>query len=1001
WLVAGQAWAQTTPMHTFTVSAGSATIAERTGDSGFGASTETYTIRRDTTGALMDGQDIVIEARVVPTGSSPAERADFLTEYPIMDLRYSGTDREDTFSVNVYPDALNEGNETFNITFRILAEDMAAATANGGVALPSDFTVTITDDPGDALSVSIAESNSDDDSTTMGTQVREGRVALFTVTLNKASEAAISVPYSIGGGVAAADYTDAGGGTLSIPLTRNGLSPTTGIIRIALLVDSDADAEDLTVTLGATASEYSAAGTIARTSATADQSATISVVSRPSSFTRTLTVTPAAGPHPEGDANATHAFTISFQSGDTAFTEDTEVTWNIVHGGTNAEDFTVPGGADGTSGIVIFPMGSTASVDFTVTIVGDNVNEPNESFGVQLTAPDTMTALGNPSNDSSMVVINDDDPIVLTYSGGGQVAETAGAAVIMLDFGAVLSGPVRVRFNAIRDADANTANAELGDLGETGVDWLPAGRPTLLRAQINRPIFTIDRGATDDLISGTTTGQIPVPITDDTFNEPNEVFHVVHTHIDSGAHGPVTVAGSPQIYTIVDDDPMTLSVTADKTTVNEGQEVQFSFELTGAARGSLADLLLRYTLTGVTFTPVDSGSRMFTFAAGTVGGRFEGATSGAVTVGIPLSSTLGDADPDQTLIFTITGIERADSTMPRAPAEDDPLPGVINLPDQRATEVTVNFVSAAHSFGFSAPTRRISETDTDATTTYTVNRSGPDISSGGSITITWAYAAGTTNPVAAADFMSDTAPAGGTLEFTGSEISETFTISTKGDNLNEADETFTLTLSIASAHESDATDEGGASLPASALTVAIADDDTLRLQIDGGAVSVEEGMSAELTVTPMDATRTADIVFPYGFVPSSASGSVEATAADYTDPGSGSITIASSDSSGTITINIVDDGINEADENLRIVYGTSWRALPTSAGRINPPVVTTFFTLTDNDAASLSIAADTDSTREGGTASFTVTTDTESAGDIRVAWTAAVSGEQGTANPMS
>ncbi|MDD9853710.1 MAG: hypothetical protein OXU78_07135, partial [Deltaproteobacteria bacterium] len=901
-----------------------------------------------------------------------------------------------SFNVTLRADDLNEGNETFTLSFSIATEHMAAATANGGVTVPGDHTVTITDNADDAISVSIAESNTDADMTTTGKQVREGRVALFTVTLSKVSTAAVSVPYSISGDVAAADYTDAGGGTLSIPAGLGGLAPTTGVIRIELAIDSDMTAEDLTVTLGATASEYSAAGTIARSSTTAQQSATISVVSRPSTALRTLTVTPAAGPHPEGDANANHTFTISFASGDTAFTSNTEVTWTINHGSTDADDFTE------TSGLVTILADSTADVDFMVTIVGDNVNEANESFGVSLTAPDAMTELGDDPNDSSMVVIADDDAIVLTFSGDGPVAEEDGRVVVMLDFGAVLSRPMVVRVGSTMDDDANTPNAEFVDLGETGTAWLPASPPALHRGQIGNALFEFDRGAGDDPISGTTTGQIPIPtLVNDNDNEANEVFLVRLEEAPSGAYGPVTLVGHPAIFTIVDDDAMTLSVTTDKSTVNEGQDVQFSFQLTGAG-GTRADLDLSYTLTGASgFTPQVSGDHsdgVFRFGDREV--------SGAIVVTIPRLSALGDSDPDQTLTLTVTSIERADSTVSRGSADEaDPFPGVIHLPDPATTDVTVNFVDARHSFGFSSPTRRIGETDGAVTTTYTVSRSGEggmDISSGGSITITWAYAAGTTNPVSDMDFMGDTAPMGGTLVFTGSETSETFDIVTKGDNLNEADETFTLTLSIASGDQAAATTEMGASVPTSGLTVAIADDDLLGIMVSSASASVTEGADIVLTVEPFGATPTVDIVFPYGFVPVGGSAaSVSATAADYTDTNGGSITIASSASSGTITINIVDDDLNEAEEALRFASGSFWSEAPTAAGAVNVTGAQIPFTLMDNDNALLSIAADTTSTGEGETAAFTVTTDHESAGDILVAWTAAVSGEQGTANPMS
>lgn len=353
WVLAGQAWGQSTPTHTFTLSSPAATIAEPASGTTFSA----FTIQRDTSTELTG--DIVITVSVAGSGANPASVEDLrdfrvINRFPVETVTFSGTAQMGTFRVQVASDNLSEPGETFTLSFSIATEHQAAVTANGGATLPDSHTVTITDNAADAISVSIAESNADADTTTTGTQVPEGRVALFTVTLSGGvSTAAVSVPYTItntgAGNVQAADYTDAGGGTLSIPLS-GGLAATTGVIRIALAIDADTTAENLTVTLGATASDYSASGTIARTGTAADQSATISVVSRPGAATRTLTVTAAAGPHPEGDANAPHTFTISFASGDTAFASDTAVNWSINHGGTNADDFTE------TTGVVTIPM---------------------------------------------------------------------------------------------------------------------------------------------------------------------------------------------------------------------------------------------------------------------------------------------------------------------------------------------------------------------------------------------------------------------------------------------------------------------------------------------------------------------------------------------------------------------------------------------------------------------------------------------------------------------
>jgi len=96
---------------------------------------------------------------------------------------------------------------------------------------------------------------------------------------------------------------------------------------------------------------------------------------------------------------------------------------------------------------------------------------------------------------------------------------------------------------------------------------------------------------------------------------------------------------------------------------------------------------------------------------------------------------------------------------------------------------------AQHTFTLTGPAT-ITETDSDANTVYTINRTGPTIMSGDILAIRVTFVAGTAT---AADFSGGTLPALHAVSYAaGGTSSNTFQFGIAGDNLPEADETFTI-----------------------------------------------------------------------------------------------------------------------------------------------------------------------------------------------------------------
>ena len=130
------------------------------------------------------------------------------------------------------------------------------------------------------------------------------------------------------------------------------------------------------------------------------------------------------------------------------------------------------------------------------------------------------------------------------------------------------------------------------------------------------------------------------------------------------------------------------------------------------------------------------------------------------------------------------------------------------------------------------------------------------------------------------------------------------TVATTEDDLNEADETFTVELSGVTLPE-------GVSLGDAEAVGTITDDDELTVSVAGPGANVEEGQTATFTVT-VTGTSTTAVVVSYE-VDTDAS---TATGDDYTAPSETELTIGAGVASGTIEIVTATDAVLEPDETL-------------------------------------------------------------------------------------
>lgn len=301
-------------------------------------------------------------------------------------LTFNPGDLTKTVTVLVNGDTLDEPNETFfinlsNATNAVLLDSQGQGTINDNDAAPS---LSIND-------VSVAEGDS---STTPAT---------FTVLLSAASGFTVTVNYATADNTANAgsDYQSTSG-----TLTFN---PGETTKPVTVLVNGDTTFEpnetffvNLTSPINATISDVQGQGTITNDDA-APPVAALSIDDLPN-------IAEGNG----GTSTATFTVTLSPSSADTV-----KVDYATVNGSAAA-------GSDyqSTSGQLTFDPGDNSKT-IQVTINGDTLVEPNETFTVHLSNATVGAGIGRP--DGTGTIKNDDvaDLVISqTYPGGGLTGAT-------------------------------------------------------------------------------------------------------------------------------------------------------------------------------------------------------------------------------------------------------------------------------------------------------------------------------------------------------------------------------------------------------------------------------------------------------------------------------------------------------------------------------------------------------------------------------------------------
>ncbi len=397
-------------------------------------------------------------------------------------LTFAPSDISKDVTVLVNGDTLNEANETFTLNL----SNATNATVSQAIA-----TGTIqNDDPVPSLSISTPASQNEGN---LGTTPM-----LFTVSLSAASGQAVTVQLATHDGtatVAGNDYQAIGASTLTFAPGE-----TQKVITVNIVGDTANELDEtfsvaLSNPTNATLSQATATGTILNDDPV--PSLTIGDVSQAEGNS--------------GTTNFVFTATLSAASGQT-----------VTVAFTTADGTATLLGQDylAKSGTLTFSPGQTSQA-ITVQVLGDTLNEPAETFSVNLTSPVNVTL----AKTSAAGTIQNDDPLptVSIANAAPQNEGNSGTTpfVFTVTLSAVSGQEVDVAFTTA-DGTATTANSDY-----------------------------VATSGTLTFVAGETTHSITVLVNGDTLNEADETFKVNLASPTNATLGTATATG-----TIVNDDPV-------------------------------------------------------------------------------------------------------------------------------------------------------------------------------------------------------------------------------------------------------------------------------------------------------------------------------------------------------------------------------------------------------------------------------------------------------------
>ena len=769
---------------------------------------------------------------------------------------------------------------------------VSATASGGGVANPTDQTLTITDDEGVPTASLVLTPTAIDESGD------DNASAVTAMLSGKSNEAVtLTVAAAAGADTASGDFT-LSGTTLTIAA---GATTSTGTVTITA-VDNDVDAPNKSVTVSATAS----GGGVANPT---DQ--TLTITDDEGVPTASLVLTPTAIDE-SGDDNASAVTAMLSGKSNEAVT----LTVAAAAGADTASgDFTLSG-----TTLTIAAGATTSTGTVTITAVDNDVDAPNKSVTVSATA--SGGGVANPTDQT--LTITDDEGVptaslVLTPTAIDESGDDNASAVT-----AMLSGKSNeaVTLTVAAAAGADTASGDFTLSGTT---------------------LTIAAGAT------TSTGTVTITAVDNDVDAPNKSVTVSATASGGGVANP-----TDQTLTITDDDAVPTGITLTVLPVTVGE---------GAGE------------TEITVTATVNGST-----------RYEDAKT--VTVSVGGGTAISGTDYDAVSDFDITiaaGAASKTGTFDLTPTDD-----VLHEEDE-----TIDVTGASGSLTITKASITITDDDAepsfavaDASASegdaiiFTVTRSG---AMDNAVSVKW-NTKPATGPGAASATDYTPVTTARTLTFAKGVSSQTFTVATTEDDLHEGDETFLVEL----------TDAIGGTITTAEATGTITDDEvtpTVTLVLTPGTIN-ESGNGNASTVT---ATLTGKSSAAVTLTVAAAAGA-HTVAGDFTLSANKTLMIAAgaTTSTGTVTITAVDNDVDAPNKSVTVSATASGGGGVSGVAKPDSQILT----ITDDDDVAPTVTlmlAPTTINESGSTNSSTVTATLSGESSAAVTVTVAAAAGAGTA----
>ena len=823
------------------------------GEGALGTST-TVTVTATAASAISSARTVTVSvggSGTATAGTDYATVADFTVT-----IAANATSGTGTFTLTPTQDTAVEGNETVGVD-----GSSASSTVTG-------TTVTITDDDTHAITLSASPSSV--------SESKASETITVTATINVARTSATAVTVSVGeSGDEATSGTDYKAvSDFTVTIAANATSGT-GTFTFEPKTDTAHEGFESVTISGTTA--QSGGGANAQSASTSIPVTNTSLSIHDSSNYPAVTLS--AAPSSVGESDGATSVTVTATAA-SAIASSREVTVSVGGSGTATSgtdysavsDFIIKIAADATSG----------TGTFTLTPTGDSVVEGSETIGVSGTSLSTTVT-------PTTVTLTDDDSAEVTINDANAAEGSSMTFTVTLDTAVAGGLTVTPDFTDVTategtDYDENTAALSFtGNAGETQT-------------------FTVST-------------------TQDTVVEGDETFTVglSVSNAPSGVTVTATDTGTGTINSGSENEVDTTTLTIDDAGADEGDSMTFTVTLSEAVQGGL-------TVTpGYTHGTASKGD----YSTNTNGLTFSGTKGETQTFTV---STTEDAVLEANETFTV-GLTVSGTTLSDRITSSDTGTGTINNDDGAA--VTINDANA----------------DEGDSMTFTVTL---DKAVQGGLTVTPGYTNGTAS---SSDYTANTTA----LSFSGTaNETKTFTVATTEDAQLEANETFTVGLSVSD----------------TSLSVSASDTGTGTINNDDGAtvtindVNADEGASMTFTVTLGAAVQGGLTVTP---------SFTDGTATEGTDYDENTTALSFSGTANetkTFTVSTTEDAVLEANETFTVSLSVSnapsgVTASDTGTGTIN-----------NDDSAAVTINdANAD---EGNSMTFTVTLDKAVQGGLTV-----------------